>query len=115
MHTNLWFWIAFNCGVLCLTQTRRNEHLSLSSQNRRCSRSASDELGRARNHLPQILSSRLPRPAKRLFRRKRVRYRQGAREPTATFYRLCGVVDGRSSYVLDFAAAGRGKNFSSGR
>jgi len=32
----------------------------------------------------------------------------------ATFYCLCGVVDGRSSYVLDFAAAGRGKNFSSG-
>ena len=32
--------------------------------------------------LLKLFSSRFPRPAKRLFRRKRVRYRQGAREPT---------------------------------
>ena len=31
-----------------------------------------------------------------------------------TFYCLCGVLDGRSSYVLDFAATGDAKNSSSG-
>jgi hypothetical protein len=33
----------------------------------------------------------------------------------ATFYCFCGVLDGRSSYVLDFAAAGDAENSSSGR
>jgi len=33
----------------------------------------------------------------------------------ATFYYLCGVLDGRSSYILDFAGAGDAKNFSRGR